>query len=88
MIVTKDGTKREVKGEVKKGSAGLTNGSNKKNNNAIDSDGDISTGPLEEEMNLDDLMRQKVKLNKVFISLFFLHDHSTFKNIIRTHFCL
>lgn len=60
VIVSEGGTKREVKGEVKKGSAVLTNGS-KKNNN-IDSDGDIPTGPLEEEMNLDELMRQKVNL--------------------------
>lgn len=60
VIVSEGGTKREVKGEVKKGSAVLANGS-KKNNN-IDSDGDIPTGPLEEEMNLDELMRQKVIL--------------------------
>lgn len=62
MIVSEGGSKREVKGEVKKSSVVLTNGSKKSNNN-IDSDGDIPTGPLEEEMNLDELMRQKVNLN-------------------------
>lgn len=64
VVVSEDGTKRQVKGGSKSGSSDLTNG-NKVANRAVDSDGDISTGPLEEEMNLDELMRQKVSLVSV-----------------------
>jgi hypothetical protein len=56
--VSGDGSKREVKGEGKNGS--LTNGSK-----IVDSDGDISTAPLERDMDLDELMRQKVNLFKI-----------------------
>ncbi|XP_054274882.1 serine/threonine-protein kinase PRP4 homolog [Macrosteles quadrilineatus] len=56
VIVSGDGSKREVKGEGKNGS--LTNGSK-----SIDSDVDIPTGPLEEQMNLDELMKQKALLH-------------------------
>uniref|UniRef100_A0A1B6G4U4 Serine/threonine-protein kinase PRP4 homolog n=1 Tax=Cuerna arida TaxID=1464854 RepID=A0A1B6G4U4_9HEMI len=61
VIISEGSNKREVKGEGKGGKLALTNGS-KANNKVVDSDGDIPTGPLEEEMNLDELMRQKALL--------------------------
>lgn len=64
VVVSEDGTKREVKGEGKS-ALSITNGrkANKKT-----SDSDISTGPLEEDMNLDELMRQKVLIKTIYFS--------------------
>lgn len=59
VVVSEDGTKREVKGEGKGGALSLVNG-RKSSKKTSDSDVDIPTDPLEEEMNLDELMRQKV----------------------------